>query len=190
MAVHHAKAGEAEIARQLPVQPGLAEAEEVGGVQDLARLAVRDLVQPDRQLGVTPEMEELHRERRAAVLPKRPLRPEADLLKRIVVDRLQDVRVADHRLLVGLLGQTSGLRLQPFEVERLSRPEGDLSGPGGGADEPAIEQRGERADARGEQRLAAIELHGTPEMGGRLQGQAQTSGGPSAAPVRAVARRI
>ena len=186
VAVHHAKAGKAEIVRQLSVQPGLAEGEVVGGVENLARLAVRDLVQPDRQLGVPPEMEELHGERRAAVRPKRPLRLEADLLERVVVDRLQDVGMADHRLLVGLIGERLGLSPQPFEVERPGRPEFSLSGLGGGSHQAAIEQGGERADARGEQRLAAIELHGTPEEAfgcranpsiGRASGGARSSGG-------------
>ena len=136
-------------------------------------------------------MEELHRERGAAVLPQRPLRLEADLLEGVVVDRLQNVRMADHRFLVGLIGQRLGLSLQPFEVERLGRPEFDLSGPGGGPHQAAIEQGGERADARGEQRLATIELHGTPKRGGRLQGHArQNEASHRPCPARAVARTI
>jgi hypothetical protein len=187
MAVHHAKAGKAEVARQRLVQPGLAEVEVVGGVEDLARLAVCDLVQPDRRLEEAPEMEELHRERTAAVLPQRPIRPEPDLLIGVVVDRLQDVRMADHRLLIRLLRERFGLSLQPVEVERLGRPEVDLCRPGGGAHEAAVQQGGKRADARGEQRLAAIELHGSPEIvesvgrtnssPGRASGRARSSGG-------------
>ena len=71
--------------------------------------------------------------------------------------------IADHRRLVGLRGELLGLGLQPVEVERPGRPEIDLAGPGGGPHQAAIEQGGECADARGEQRLSAIELHGTPE---------------------------
>jgi hypothetical protein len=97
----------------------------------------------------------------------------------------------DHRLLVGLLGQRFGPRLQPSEVERLGRPELDLARPGGGPDETAIDHGGECADARGEQRLAAIEVHGTPKKRriGSLN-KLKCRASHAAAPARAVARSI
>ena len=158
--VHHPKPGEAEVVGQPLAQPGVAEAEVVRLVQDLPGAAVGDLVQPHRRLEKTAEMEELHRERRAAVLPKRALRPEPDLLVGVVVDGLEDVGVPDHRLLVWSRREFSRLVAQPFEVERLRRPEADLCGLGSGPENTTVEQRGEDGRAPGEHGLAAAELHG------------------------------
>ena len=123
--IHHPKAGEAEVARQLLVQPRLAEGEQVRVVADLARAAVLDHVQLDRRLEVASEMEELHRKGRAAVRPERVIGLELDLLIGIVIDGLEDLGVADQRRPVGLRGKVLGFALQPVEVERARGAEVD-----------------------------------------------------------------
>ncbi len=152
--IHHREAGEAGLG-QLARRMAGRHVEEVGGELELARGAVRQNADLDRQLEVAPGMEEADLGGARHVAPEHAVRAVGDLVVQIVVDRLEQRRVGDGRLDVGLLCQRARHVAQHLERKGHRRPGVDRQGGG---------------PARQERRRAHGKSGGEEGTSGRAQG--------------------
>jgi hypothetical protein len=121
----HAEAGEAQMLREALLEAVGAEVEQLGGIEDLARLAVRDLEDVHGVAIAVAEMEELDLDVLALAAPERHLGAEADVPQLVIAEAGEHVGDAAVRRLIGRLGKRPGLVAQHGGIERLGLAERD-----------------------------------------------------------------